>query len=80
MNLSEYKTYKDIRKENLRDNIIDIEVLLTDLGEIAAQDIAKSEHHQGFSENMKVANRGDKVANDERISYEQSTKKISSIK
>ena len=75
MKASEYKAYKGIRKESLRDNMTDIEVLLTDLGEIATRDIADSDHPQGFSENMEVAKRGGKVANDARISYEQATKK-----
>ena len=75
MKASEYKAYKGIRKESLRDNMTDIEVILTDLGEIATRDIATTEHPQGFSENMKVAARGGQVANDARISYEQATKK-----
>ena len=75
MKASEYKTYKGIRKESLRDNMTDIEVLLTDLGEIATRDIAMSEHPRGFGENMKVARRGGNVANDARKSYEQATKK-----
>ena len=53
----------------------DIEVLLTDLGEIATRDIAQSEHPQGFYENMNVAKRGGQVANDARKSYEKQTKK-----
>ncbi len=75
MKASEYKAYKGIRKESLRDNMTDIEVILTDLGEVATRDIATSEHPRGFSENMKVAARGGQVANDARISYEQATKK-----
>lgn len=75
MKASEYKAYKGIRKESLRDNMTDIEVILTDLGEVATRDIATTEHPQGFSENMKVAARGGQVANDARISYEQATKK-----
>lgn len=53
----------------------DIEVLLTDLGEIATRDIAKSENPQGFKENMKVARKGGLIANDARISYEKATSK-----
>lgn len=53
----------------------DIEIALTDLGEIAARDIAESEHPKGLSENMKVAKRGGKVARDARNSYEKATKK-----
>ena len=74
MKASEYKAYKGIRKESLRDNMTDIEVLLTDLGEIPTRDIAKVEHPQGFEENMQVARKGDQVANDARKSYEKATK------
>ena len=74
MKASEYKQYKGLRKESLRDNMTDIEVLLTDLGEIATRDIAKSEQPQGLKENLSVAKRGGSVANDARISYEKATK------
>ena len=72
MKASEYKAYKGLRKESLRDNMTDIEIALTNIGEIAARDIADSERPQGLKENMKVAARGGKVAND---SYEKETKK-----
>lgn len=75
MKSSEYKAFKGIRKESLRDNMTDIELALTNLGELAARDIAKEEKPQGLSENMKVAKRGGKVANDARLSYERETKK-----
>ena len=55
MKANEYKQFKGIRKESLRDNMTDIEILLTDLGEIATRDIAKSEQPQGLKENMGVA-------------------------
>ena len=76
MKASEYKTYKGLRKENLRDNMTDIEIALTDLGEIATRDVAKSEHPQGLSENMSVAKRGGTVAKSARDAYEKETKKI----
>ena len=75
MKANEYKQFKGIRKESLRDNMTDIEVLLTDLGEIATRNVAESEHPQGFKENMKVARKGGQVANDARKSYEKETKK-----
>ena len=75
MKASEYKAYKGLRKESLRDNMTDIEVLLTDLGEIVTRDIAASEHPQGFNENLKVAKRGGQVASDARKSYEKATNK-----
>ena len=74
MKASEYKAYKGIRKESLRDNMTDIEIALTNIGEIAARDIAKKEHPQGLNENMKVAARGGKVAKGARDVYEEETK------
>lgn len=76
MKANEYKAYKGIRKESLRDNMTDIELALTNIGEIAARDIAKSERPQGLSENIKVAKRGGNVANAARVSYEKKTKKL----
>ncbi len=76
MTSSEYKAYKGIRKENLRDNMSDIEVLLTDLGEIATRDIAREGRPKGLDENMMVAKHGGSVAKDARDSYEKNTKKI----
>ena len=55
MTASEYKAFKSIRKENLRDNMSRIEVLLTDLGELATHDITEVEKPKGLKENMKVA-------------------------
>ncbi len=48
MKASEYKEFKGLRKESLRDNMTDIEVALTNIGEIATRDIAKEEHPQGL--------------------------------
>ena len=75
MTAQDYKVYKGIRKENLRDNMTDIEVALTNIGEIAARDIAKEEHPNGLSENIKVAKRGGTVAKSARDSYEKETKR-----
>lgn len=75
MKASEYKEYKELRKESLRDNMTDIEIVLTNLGELAARDIAKEEKTQGLLENMKVAKRGGSVAKGARDLYEKETKK-----
>lgn len=75
MKAGEYKAYKGIRKESLRDNMTDIEVALTNISEIAARDIAKEEKPQGLKENMKVAKRGGSVAKGARDLYEKETKK-----
>ena len=58
MKVNEYEYFKGIRKESLRDNMTDIEVILTDLGEVTARDIAKQERPQGLKDNLKVAKRG----------------------
>ena len=50
MKASEYKQYKGIRKESLRDNMTDIEIALTNIGEIATRDIARRKHPQGLNE------------------------------
>ena len=68
MKASEYKEFKGIRKESLRDNMTDIEVALTDLGEIATRELAKKHRPYGIEENKKVANMGGhaaKVARDD---------------
>ena len=75
MKASEYKAYKGIRKESLRDNMTDIEIALTNLGEIATRDIASEEHPQGLKENLIVAKRGGGVAKGARDLYEMETKK-----
>ena len=75
MKASEYKVYKGIRKESLRDNMTDIEIALTNIDEIAARDIAREEHPQGLKENLRVAKRGGGVAKGARDLYEKETKK-----
>ena len=75
MKANEYKAYKGLRKESLRDNMTDIEIALTNIGEIAARDIALSEHPEGLKENLKVAARGGSVAKGARDLYEKETKK-----
>ena len=68
MKASEYKTYKGIRKESLRDNMSDIELALTDLGEVATRELAKEHKPYGLEQNRKVAKMGGhaaKVARDD---------------
>ena len=75
MKANEYKNFKGLHKESLRDNMTDIEVALTSIGEIAARDIALNERPQGLKENLKVASRGGNVAKGARDLYEKETKK-----
>ena len=62
MTAKEYKEYKGIRKESLRDNMSDIEVVLTDLGEIATRELTKEHKPNTFTENKKYAEIGGTVA------------------
>ena len=64
----QYKQYKGLRKESLRDNMTDIEVALADLGEIATRELTKKHRPLGLEQNKKVAKLGGrtaKVARDE---------------
>ena len=71
MKASEYKSYKNIRKESLRDNMTDIEVVLTDLGEIATRELTKKHKPFGLEQNKKVAKAGGQVAKTARDDLEK---------
>ena len=75
MKANEYKEFKGLRKESLRDNMTDVELAITNIGELTTRDIAKEEHPKGLKENMRVAKRGGKVAKGARELYEKETKK-----
>ena len=62
MKASQYKEYKGLRKESLRDNMTDIEVALTDLGEITTRELVKKHKPYGLDENRKVAKMGGHAA------------------
>ena len=71
MKASEYKEFKNIRKESLRDNMTDIEVVLTDLGEIATRELAKEHKPYGLKENREIAKRGGRIAKNTRDNLEK---------
>ena len=66
----QYKSFKGLRKESLRDNMTEVEVALADLGEIATREIAKKKNPKGLDENMEVARRGGKIAGNARKDLE----------
>lgn len=70
MNTRQYKNLKGLKKENLRDNMSDLELVLT-----STTDIAKAEQPQGFDENQQVARRGGNVAGVARKALEAETGK-----
>ena len=71
MKASEYKEFKGIRKESLRDNMTDIEVALTDLGEIATRELAKKHKPYGLKQNKELARRGGNIAKNTRDDLEK---------
>lgn len=71
MTAKEYKSFKGLRKESLRDNMSDIEIALADLGELATREIAKQHKPKGLDENIEVAKRGGKIANNTRKNLEE---------
>ena len=75
MTTRQYKKLKGLKKENLRDNMSDLELVLTMLAEASTTDIAKVTNPQGFSENQDVARRGGKVAGIARQALEAETGK-----
>lgn len=70
MTAKEYKEYKGLRKESLRDNMDNIEVSLTDISEEVTKRLAKKTKPRGLEENLKVAYRGGKVAKNTRDEIE----------
>ena len=62
MTAKEYKQYKGLRKESLRDNMDNIELILTDLSEEATKRLAAKQKPNGLKENIKVAKMGEHVA------------------
>ena len=71
MKASEYKKYKGLRKESLRDNMTDIEVTLTNLGEIATRELVKKHKPYGLKQNKEIAKRGGKIAKNTRNDLEK---------
>lgn len=73
MTTRQYKNLKGLKKENLRDNMSTTEIILTMLAETSTKDISAAEKPAGFSENVKVAKRGGKVAKVARQALETET-------
>ena len=75
MTTREYKDFKGLKKENLRDNMSTTEIILNMLAETATKDIAEATNPQGLEENKKAAQDGGSIAGDARKSIEARTGK-----
>jgi len=81
MTPSEYKKFKGLKRENLRDHMNDLELIFSMLGEASTTEIAKNKDAQGFVENKQAAKLGGAVAGSARKDLElKSGKKVSTKK
>lgn len=71
MTTRQYKDYKGLKKQNLRDNMTTTEIILNMLAEAATKDIANATHPQGLEENKKVAKDGGSIAGNARREIEE---------
>lgn len=70
----QYKQFKGLRKESLRDNMSDIEVALADIGELTTRELARKYKPIGLEENRKIAKEGGQVAKNTRRDIEERLK------
>lgn len=73
MTAKEYKSLKGLRKENLRDNMTNTELVLSMLAELSTTKISEARNPESFDEHQEVARRGGSVANEARLKLEEET-------
>ena len=73
MTTRQYKNLKGLKKENLRDNMSTLEIVLNMLAETTTTELSKAHRPEGFEESRIVAQRGGKVAGDARRAIEADT-------
>lgn len=71
LSAKEYKQYKGLKKENLRDNMTDLEIAINMLAEATTTQISKNENPQGMAESATIAHRGGKTARTAREAAER---------
>jgi hypothetical protein len=75
LSVKEYKNLKDLKKENLRDNMSNLELVLNMLAEATTTEISKEKKPKTFQENKKIANQGGTIAGNTRKEIEEKTGK-----
>ena len=73
LTVREYKSHKGLKKESLRDNMTDMELILNMLAEATTTTLSGQERPETFEESRDIAKRGGKVANTAKIEYERTT-------
>lgn len=69
----EYKQYKGLKKENLRDNMTNTELVLNMLAELSTKKISEAQEPESFNEHMEVARQGGNIARNARLELEEKT-------
>ena len=75
MSTREYKELKGLRKENLRDNMSNLELILNMLAEATTTELSKEKNPQGFQESAEIAQQGGEIAGETRKQIEKKTGK-----
>ena len=75
LSVKDYKNHKDLKKENLRDNMSNLELVLNMLAEATTTEISKEKKPKTFTENKKIANQGGTIAGNTRKEIEEKTGK-----
>ena len=75
LTVKQYKSHKGLKKENLRDNMSNLELVLNMLAEASTTEISKEKKPKTFTENTKIANQGGTIAGNTRKEIEEKTEK-----
>lgn len=67
MTAKEYKEFKGLRRESLRDDMSDIEIVLQDIDELTTRELVKKNRPVGLEENRKIAQSGGEIAKNTRL-------------
>ena len=71
MSVPEYKKFKGLKKENFRDNMTNIELVLNTLAEVTTTAMSREQQPETFAENKRIAKEGGEVAKTAKLAYEQ---------
>src|SRR3989339_673279 len=75
MTPAEYKKFKGLQKENLRDHMNDLELIFSMLGEASTSEIEKTQNPETFPEHKVASRKGGKISKDARIALEKESKR-----
>lgn len=75
LSVKEYKQLKNLKKENLRDNMTNLELVLNMLAEVTTKEISKEKNPKGLNESLDIAKKGGSIAGNARKEIESITKK-----